>query len=56
MPRVTIWLTRDHERQVRELASLWGTSFSGTIGRLLDSAAVGLLDFDRAERELPHHA
>ena len=55
MPRVTIWLTKEHDRQIRELAASWGTSFSGAIGRLVNGAVVGLAELDRAERELPSH-
>lgn len=54
MPRRTIWLTDAHDRQLEELAARWGTSFSGAIGRLLNGALVGILELDRAERELPH--
>jgi hypothetical protein len=54
VPRRTIWLTDAHDRQLEELAARWGTSFSGAIGRLLNGALVGILELDRAERELPH--
>ncbi len=55
MPRRTIWLTNDHERRVLELASRWGTTFSGTIARLVDMADVGLLELGDRGREARWH-
>ncbi len=52
VPRVTIWLTNDHDRRIRELAARWSMSFSGAIARLVDMADVGLLQIEAAEREL----
>ena len=54
MPRRTIWLTDDHDRRLQDLADRWGLSFSGTVARLLDAQLVGLIEIDRAERELGH--
>ena len=52
MPRVTIWVTKDQDRQIREIAARWGASFSNTVHQLVERGIDDEAELDDAEREL----